>query len=59
MGIRNPIILSLEDVEERRRLAENKRKDKEAKKLAQKERQDDRYSLQVSKTLMRLGPDLI
>ncbi len=49
-------VLSLE---ERRQLAENKRKDKEAKKLAQKERQDDRYFLQVSKTLMRLGPDLI
>ena len=51
--------MSLEDVEERRQLAENKRKDKEAKKQAQKERQDDRYFFQVSKTLMRLGPDLI
>ncbi len=51
--------MSLEDVEERRQLAENKRKDKEAKKLAQKERQDDRYFFQVSKTLMPLGPDLI
>ena len=52
-------VLSLEDVEERRQLAENKKRDKEAKKLAQKEKQDDRYFLQVSKTLMRLGPDLI
>ena len=52
-------VLSLEDVEERSQIAENKGKDKEAKKLAQKEKQDDRYFLQVSKNLMRLGPDLI
>ena len=51
--------MSLEDVEERRQVVENKRKDKEAKKLAQKEKQDDRYFLQVSKNLLRLGPDLI
>ena len=52
-------ILSLEDVEERRQQAEIKRNDKEAKKLAQKEKQDDQYFLQVSKTFMRLEPDLI
>ena len=52
-------VLSLEDVEERKQLAKNKRKDKEAKKLAQKERQANRYFLQVSKNLMRLAPDLI
>ena len=52
-------VLSLEDVEKRRQLAENKEKDREAKRLAQKEKQDDRYFLQVSKNLMRLGPDLI
>ena len=51
--------MSLEDVEERRQLVENKREAKETKKLAQKEKQDDRYFLQVSKNLMRLGPDLI
>lgn len=38
---------------------ENKEKDKEAKQLAQKEKQDDRYFFQISKNLMRLGPDLI
>lgn len=49
-------VLSLEDVEERRQVAENRRKDTEAKKLAQKEKKDDRYFLQVSKDLIRLGP---
>ena len=34
-------VLSLEDVEKRRQLAENKEKDREAKRLAQKEKQDD------------------
>ena len=34
-------VLSLEDVEERKQLAENKKKDKETKKLLQKEKQDD------------------
>ena len=38
-------VLSLEDVEERRQLAENKKRDKEAKKLVQKKKQDDRYFL--------------
>ena len=52
-------VLSLENVEERRQLAKNKRNDKEAKKLTQKERQANRYFLQVSKNLMRLAPDLI
>ena len=52
-------VSSLEDVEERRQVAENKRKDKEARKLAQKEKQYSRYFLQVSKNLMRLGLDLI
>ena len=40
-------VLSLEDVEKRRQVTENKRKDKQAKKIAQKEKQDDRYFLQV------------
>ncbi len=52
-------VLSLEEVKERRQLAENKRKDKEAKKLAQKEKQAIRYFLQVSKNFMQLVPDLI
>ena len=50
---------NIKEVEKKRQLAENKEKDKEAKRLAQKEKQDDRYFLQVSKNLMRLGPDLI
>lgn len=41
------------DVEGRRQLAE-KKNDGEAKQLAQKEKQDNRYFLQVSKDLMRL-----
>ena len=53
------IVLSLDDIKKRNQLAENEEKDKEAKRLAQKEKQDDRYFLQVSKNLMRLGPDLI
>ena len=49
-------VLSLEDVEKKRQVAENRKKDTEAKKLAQKEKKD---FLQVSKDLMRLGPNLI
>ncbi len=52
-------VLSLEDVEKRRRLAENKKKEKEAKSQARIEKQDDRLFFLVSKDLMRLGPDLI
>ncbi len=52
-------VLSLEDVEKRRRLAENKKKEKKANSQARKEKQDDRLFLLVSKVLMRLGPDLI
>ncbi len=52
-------VLSMKDVEDRRQLAENKKKDKKAKQSAQKEKQDNRYFLQASKDFMRLGPDLI
>ncbi len=52
-------ILSLEDVEKRRRVAENKKKEKEAKSKARKKKPDDRLFFLVSKDLMRLGPDLI
>ena len=52
-------VLSLKDIEERRQLTENKKKDKEAKKLVQKERQANSHFLQVSINLMRLGPHLI
>ena len=47
--------MSLEDVEKRRQLVENKKREKEAKVEARKQKQDDR----LSKDLMRLGPDLI
>ena len=49
----------MKDVEDRRQLAENKKKDKEAKQLAQKEKQDNCHFFQASKNLMRLGPDLV
>ena len=52
-------LLSLEDVEKRRRLAENKKKEKEAKSQAKKGKQDDRLFFLVSNDLMRLGPELI
>lgn len=52
-------VLSLEDIEKRRQLAENKKREKEAKVEARKQKQDDRFFFQVSKDLMRLGPDLI
>ncbi len=52
-------VFSMKDVEDRRQLAENKKKDKKAKQSAQKEKQDNCYFLQASKDLMRLGPDLI
>ncbi len=51
--------MSLEDGEKRRQLAENRKKEKEAKSLAKKKKQDDRLFFLVSKDLMRLGPDLI
>ena len=58
-GSQSARVLSMKDVEDRRQLAENKKKDKEANQLAQKEKQDNRYFLQKSKNLMRLGPDLV
>ncbi len=54
-----PRVLYLEYAEEWKRLAKNKKKDKEAKRLARKEKQDDRDVLQVSKNVRRLGSDLI
>ena len=58
-GSQGARVLSMKDVEDRRRLAENKKKDKEAKQSVQKDKQNSRYFLQVSRDLMRLGPDLI
>ena len=52
-------VLSMEDVEKRRELADNKKREKEAKSQAKKEKQDDRVFSLVLKDLMRLGPDLI
>ncbi len=52
-------VLGLEEVKKRKQLVENKKKDKEAQKLAPKERQANRYFFQVSKNLIRLAPDLI
>ena len=49
----------MKDLEDRRWLAENKKKNKEAKQSAQKEKQNNCYFLQVSRDLMRLGPDLV
>lgn len=49
----------MKDVEDRRRLAENKKKNKEAKQSVQKEKQDNRNFLQVFRNLMRSGPDLV
>ena len=51
-------VLSIEDVEKRRQLAENKKK-KEAKSQARKEKRDDRLFLLLFKDLMRLGLGLI
>ena len=52
-------VLSLEDVEKRKQLAENKKREKEAKVEVRKQKQDDWFFFQVSKELMRLGLDLI
>ncbi len=52
-------VLSLEDVEKRKQLAENKKKEKEAKSQARKEKQDDWLFFLVSKDLIRLRPALI
>ena len=52
-------VLSLEDVEKRRQLAENKKKEKDARSQVRKEKQNDRLFFQVSKDLMRFEPDLI
>ncbi len=49
----------MKDVENRRQLAENKKKNKEAKQSAQKEKQNNRYFFQASKDCMQLGTDLI
>ena len=52
-------VLSLKDVEKRSQLAENKKKEKEAKSQTKKKKQVDRLFFLVSKDLMRLEPDLI
>ncbi len=52
-------VLSIEDIEKRRQLAENKKREKEAKVEVKEQKQDDRFFFQVSKVLMRQGPDLI
>ncbi len=52
-------VLSLEDVEKRRQLAGKKKREKEAKVEARKQKPDDRFFAQVSKDLMQQGPDLI
>lgn len=52
-------ILNLEDIEKSRQLAENKEKDKIAKRLAQKDKQDSEYFLQVSKNLIQVRHELI
>ncbi len=45
-------------MEERRRWTENKKKEKEAKEQARRAKRDKQYLAQVSKDLIRLGPDL-
>ncbi len=51
-------VLSLENVKESRRWAENKKEEKEAKEQARRAKRDKQYLAHVSKDLMRLGPDL-
>ena len=46
-------------MEKRRQLAENKKKEKEARSQVRKEKQNDRLFFQVSKDLIRFEPDLI
>ena len=46
-------------MQKKRQLVKNKKKEKEAKSQARKEKQDDRLFLLLSKDLMRLGPGLI
>ena len=41
-------VLSLEDVEKRRQLAENKKREKKVKVEAKKQKQDDQFFFQVS-----------
>ncbi len=52
-------VLSLEYIEKRRRVVENKRKDKEAKKLAQKRNKTIDIFFRYQKNPMRLGSVLI
>ncbi len=52
-------VLSLEDVEKRRELAEDKKRDKEAKIEEKRQKQGNRDFLAATKSLMRLGPDLL
>ena len=52
-------VLSLEDVEKRRELAEEKKRDKEAKIEEKRQKQRYRDFFAVTKSLMRLGPDLL
>lgn len=52
-------VLSLEEIEKRRKLAEEKKRDKEAKIEEKRQKQGYRDFLAFTKSLMRLGPDLL
>ena len=49
----------MKDVEKRRKLTNSKKKEKEAKSQAKKEKQDDQVFSLVLKDLIQLGPNLI
>ena len=49
----------MKDIEDRKLLAKNKKKNKEGKQLIPKEKQDNRYFFRVSKDFMRLRLDLV
>lgn len=52
-------VLSLEDVKKGKELAEEKKRDKEVKIKEKRQKQEHQDFLAVTKSLMRLGPDLL
>ncbi len=51
--------MSLKDLDKRRQLAENKKREKKAKVEARKQKPNDQFFFQVSNDLMRVALDLI
>lgn len=49
----------MKDIQDRKWLAKNKNKNKKAKQLAEKKKEDNFYFIEISKDIMQLKPNLV